>query len=122
MGTSDGRPQEVEMTVEQAAEIIQKLYQESAPEIDNGELRIGDDGRTALQVALKCMAKAICKPAVHTPIFEGPRAEKLKAIGATNFETRKCPECNWIVADRRFNGQMSVKPFCEHCGQAIIPE
>lgn len=56
-----------------------------------------------------------------TTIFEGARAEKLADKGLKNYETYKCPVCNWIVADRRVSG-IRISNFCENCGQALETE
>lgn len=56
-----------------------------------------------------------------TTIFEGEQAEKLAAKGLKNYETYKCPVCNWIVADRRLTG-FTISNFCENCGQALETE
>ena len=56
-----------------------------------------------------------------TTIFEGAQAEKLAAKGMKNYETYKCPICNWIVADRRVLG-IRISNYCENCGQALDTE
>lgn len=56
-----------------------------------------------------------------TTIFEGEQAEKLAAKGLKNYETYKCPVCNWIVADRKLTG-FKISNFCENCGQALETE
>lgn len=57
-----------------------------------------------------------------TTIFEGAKAEKLAAKGLKNYETYKCPICNWIVADRSFIQGMMVYNYCQNCGQALDTE
>lgn len=57
-----------------------------------------------------------------TTIFEGTQAEKLAAKGLKNYETYKCPVCNWIVADRSFITGFKISNFCENCGQALETE
>lgn len=57
-----------------------------------------------------------------TTIFEGTQAEKLAAKGLKNYETYKCPVCNWIVADRSFITGVKISNFCENCGQALETE
>lgn len=54
-----------------------------------------------------------------TTIFEGTQAEKLAAKGLQNYETYKCPVCNWIVADRSFITGIKISNFCQNCGQAL---
>ena len=56
-----------------------------------------------------------------TTIFEGTQAEKLAAKGLKNYETYKCPVCNWIVVNKSVLGER-IKNFCENCGQALETE
>lgn len=56
-----------------------------------------------------------------TTIFEGERAAKRAAKGIKNYETYKCPVCNWIVADRSVLG-IRISNYCENCGQALDTE
>lgn len=53
-----------------------------------------------------------------TTIFEGEQAEIAKTKGLINFETYKCPVCNWIVVNKSILGAR-IKNFCENCGQAL---
>lgn len=53
--------------------------------------------------------------------FRGAQAEKLAAKGMKNYETYKCPICNWIVADRSVLG-IRISNYCENCGQALDTE
>lgn len=57
-----------------------------------------------------------------TTIFEGTQAEKLAAKNLPNYETYKCPICNWIVADRSFITGIKISNFCQNCGQALDTE
>ena len=56
-----------------------------------------------------------------TTSFEGQQAEKLAAKGLTNYETYKCPVCNWIVVDRSVLG-IRIHNYCQNCGQALETE
>jgi hypothetical protein len=49
------------------------------------------------------------------------KAEKLKKLKYINYETLKCPVCNFIVADRTCKG-LCCKKFCDNCGQALKRE
>lgn len=68
------------------------------------------------------LEKRIAIKPKKTTIFEGAKAEELAAKGLKNYETYKCPICNWIVADRSFIQGMRVYNYCQNCGQALDTE
>ena len=60
----------------------------------------------------------------YTTIFEGEKAEKLKAKNLPNFEIYKCPICNNSVAERTFAtslypGGFIKDNYCSDCGQKL---
>lgn len=72
-------------------------------------------------VAQEAIEKARKMKPRRTTIFEGERAERCKERGITNYETYKCPVCNWIVVDRSVLG-IRISNFCKNCGQALESE
>ena len=41
--------------------------------------------------------------------------------GIKNYETYKCPVCNWIVEDKSVLG-IRISNYCGNCGQALETE
>lgn len=113
------------MTVQQAIEKLENYRKEAAftaSEMDIPEelhSKVYDIGLHNACVSALC--KQIPKAPRKTTIFEGTQAEKLAAKGLKNYETYKCPVCNWIVADRKLTG-FKISNFCENCGQALETE
>lgn len=73
---------------------------------------------------LESREKQIAKKPRYTTIFEGEKAEKLKAKNLPNFEIYKCPICNNSVAERTV--VISLYPsgfikdnYCRQCGTKI---
>lgn len=102
------------MTAQQAIEKLEKYKKaaEFAENVYDIELH---------NACISALDKQIPKAPRKTTIFEGTQAEKLAAKGLKNYETYKCPVCNWIVADRKLTG-FKISNFCENCGQALKTE
>lgn len=102
------------MTAQQAIEKLEKYKTaaEFAGNIYDTELH---------NACISALNKQLPKAPRKTTIFEGTQAEKLAAKGLKNYETYKCPVCNWIVADRSVLG-IKISNFCENCGQALETE
>lgn len=99
------------MTAQQAMEKLEK-YKKAAEFEENiydAELH---------NACISALNKQLQRVPRKTTIFEGEQAEKLAAKGLKNYETYKCPVCNWIVADRKLTG-FKISNFCENCGQAL---
>lgn len=103
------------MTAQQAIEKLEKYKTaaEFAENIYDTELH---------NACISALNKQLPKAPRKTTIFEGTQAEKLAAKGLKNYETYKCPVCNWIVADRSFVTGIKISNFCENCGQALETE
>ena len=103
------------MTAQQAIEKLEK-YKTAAEFAENN---IYD---TELHNAcISALNKQSPKSPRKTTIFEGEQAEIVKTKGLINFETYKCPVCNWIVVNKSVLGER-IKNFCENCGQALETE
>ncbi len=114
------------MTAQQAIEKLEK-YKESATftAIEMGvpeELHSKAYDIELHNACISALIKQIPKAPRKTTIFEGTQAEKLAAKGLQNYETYKCPVCNWIVADRSFIKGIKISNFCQNCGQALETE
>lgn len=113
----------MEITEKQAVERLKK-YKDTArftaekmgvPEGMAYDIELHNACVTALEKRIAIKPK-------KTTIFEGAKAEELAAKGLKNYETYKCPICNWIVADRSFIQGMRVYNYCQNCGQALDTE
>lgn len=78
----------------------------------------------ALAIASEALEKQVAKKPRYTTIFEGEKAEKLKAKNLPNFEIYKCPICNNSVAERTFAtslhpGGFIKDNYCRNCGKKM---
>ena len=110
------------MTAQQALEKLEDYKKAAA--LTASEMSIPEELQNKIYNAelhnacVSALNKQIRKAPRKTTIFEGTQAEKLAAKGITNYETYKCPVCNWIVADRSVLG-IKISNYCEKCGQAL---
>lgn len=94
---------------------MKKKQEEKTSVVLNGE---------KLDMCSEALEKQVAKKPRYTTIFEGEKAEKLKAKNLPNFEIYKCPICNNSVAERTFAtslhpGGFIKDNYCSKCGKKM---